>query len=286
MAFAILEAGARVLASSRSAILPELVAVPGADPRAGGPASAYFEPSPLVVADPRFLWRGRPSASLSLPIVPTVAGKAGTWDLAFDSRGFRHVQTPRAATTRRTYRILFVGDSVTLGFNVSQGEEYPAVVARLLSEKYPNLVIDVVNAAVADWSWVQGTEFVIQEGLSLAPDLVIASHGAADRSRASITDSENLWLSDERIAERERKPAPLEWSAAWQLLFASPLGSPEVTAGSISPGCRLQEASGSQCRRVSSQEIGLTVHRLGQATKATGVDLLLIPLDFGDLTAT
>lgn len=282
---------AGVLLASRETSRSDVLVVPGA-PRTGSAARRDSgEPidTTTLLADPGLLWRNRPGVTRREPVVPSSSRPGPEWTLRVNSDGFRGAE--RAATTgsAETYRILCIGDSVTFGFNVDQGADYPAALARLLAERHSGLRFEVINAGVPEWSWVQGEAFLLRDGLAVRPDLVIAAHGTADQLRpATVTDSEQIWLN-ERVSSRDDENAGgiLEHSNAWRLVSSwFPAPEHRTRSGNLSPGCRLQAAAGAACKRVSVPEIRDTVQRIGEVSKAAGVDLLLVNLDFAGTAAS
>lgn len=66
--------------------------------------------------------------------------------LSTNSLGFRGPEPPSPPQGV----VLFIGDSMTMGSGVSDGEEYPAIIRRRLDDKFGENAIPVVNAGVAN----------------------------------------------------------------------------------------------------------------------------------------
>src|SRR5919198_475033 len=87
--------------------------------------------------------------------------------LRFNSLGMRDDE-PRIPKPPGTFRVLCLGDSVTLGPAVPQGQIYPARLRGLLGPG-----VDVVAAAVAGWNTVAEERFLARHIETLQPDLVV-----------------------------------------------------------------------------------------------------------------
>jgi lysophospholipase L1-like esterase len=87
--------------------------------------------------------------------------------LRFNSLGMRDDE-PRIPKPPGTFRVLCLGDSVTLGPAVPQEQIYPARLRGLLGPG-----VDVVAAAVAGWNTVAEERFLARHIETLQPDLVV-----------------------------------------------------------------------------------------------------------------
>lgn len=238
-------------------------------------------PSPLVL-DRFTLWRNRPGARRTQPINPRPYGSDASWTIEIDARGYRGPQRETAAARDGRTRILCVGDSVSFGFNVDRGDEYPRQLEARLRAGHPEQDVEVINAAVPGWSWIQGLRFVEAEGLALRPDLVIAAHGTNDRFwQAATTDLERL--------PRAGAPAPELWAPPWlaQTSLVRALGLASRWwrgAGGgpsePSPVCRSEIRESGSCKRVPLADIRAAIHELAAVLRAARSDLLILNLDF------
>ena len=87
--------------------------------------------------------------------------------LRFNSLGMRDDE-PVVPKPPGTFRVLFLGDSVTLGPGVEQELIFPARVRALFAGR-----IDVVAAAVAGWNTLAEERFLRRHIAELAPDLIV-----------------------------------------------------------------------------------------------------------------
>ncbi len=242
-------------------------------------AGSAADRSPLQ-ADLDLLWRNRPGAQMTQPVAPALFGREAVWTARINSEGFRGPERSQERQEDETYRVVCIGDAVTYGFNVDQELTYPARLASILARRHPKRRFEVVNAGVAGWSWVQGAAFLLRDGLSLRPDMIVVGHGTDDQLwPTDVTDSERMWLLSDPLV---RRWAWFEMAAQGSLVyrFARSWLSRSSPMVSTSPGCRQQFAESGACHRVSLPEIEATVHSLAETTRAAGVELLLLNLDF------
>lgn len=98
-----------------------------------------------------------------------------TWTFSTNSHGFRGAEPFAAAAGS----VLFLGDSFTMGFGVSDGEEYPALVGRRLKERVGR-IINVVNAGMGgsgNGAWIR---LLREEADRYRPSLVVFQFMAND----------------------------------------------------------------------------------------------------------
>jgi len=242
-----------------------------------------LNPSPLV-EDPFVLWRNKPSARKTQPVNPAIFGQNATWTIENDAAGLRGPERA-AAEDENVYRILCVGDSVTFGFNVDQPDPYPAQLEALLRARHPGRRIDVLNAGVPGWSWVQGLRFLEAYGLAMRPDLVIAAHGTNDQFwRAVITDRERL-PAEGATAPEMRDPTLLERTSLYRLLSRFGRRWHGDPPQAMSPACEQAAAHGEACRRVSVPDIEATIAEMQQRVQAAGGELIVANMDFMETPA-
>lgn len=72
-----------------------------------------------------------------------------------------------------TIRILVLGDSVSFGWGVSDGECYPRVLERELNRNRGSRRIEVINAGVPGYNTAMELAYLERDGLVLDPDLVL-----------------------------------------------------------------------------------------------------------------
>ncbi len=109
----------------------------------------------LVDADPQLVWRLRPVAS----------GPGKTNELGLRDTPYRH---------HADVKVLVLGDSVSWGDSVPDVHQvYPQRLERLLEQRMPGRVVEVVNAGVPGYSTFQERRYLERDGLALSPDLIV-----------------------------------------------------------------------------------------------------------------
>jgi lysophospholipase L1-like esterase len=232
-------------------------------------------PAPLV-ADGHLLWRNEPGARRQVPADPKVIGRPETWGVAIDQSGYRGPDRQAGAEAGPVYRVLCIGDAITYGWGTDQADVFPRRLEAILGEGYPGTTIEVINAGVPGWSWLQGLRFLEHEGLALRPDVVVVGLGTNDQmTDTRSTDLENLGgstLWSRTFFHVSNLLGNTNTFRALELL-RHPIPGP-------SHACQRQIASYGLCHRVSLEEIASAVREVGRLTAANGIDLLLINVDF------
>jgi lysophospholipase L1-like esterase len=118
------------------------------------------------------------SALLEVELRPNCEGDLRGTKLRTNSLGLRGDEVREDGSTR----ILAIGDSCTWGWRVAQDESYPAVLQRLLDERYGAGTHQVINAGVPGYSSYRGLLYLRERGLSLDPAIVIVGYGFNDMS--------------------------------------------------------------------------------------------------------
>lgn len=72
-----------------------------------------------------------------------------------------------------TLRILFLGDSYTIGWGVRENQAFPRVVEKNLQQIYPDKKIEVINAGLIGTGPSYDYLFYKNEGINLKPDIVV-----------------------------------------------------------------------------------------------------------------
>ena len=116
----------------------------------------HYSPSFIFYSDSHKRFRGKPFAD--------------DWDFKLNSRGFKDVEF----TDKResVYRILGIGDSFAYGV-VPYKYNYLTLIESQLSAKHPN--VEVLNMGIPDTGPKDYFSLLLDEGLSLQPDMVLLS---------------------------------------------------------------------------------------------------------------
>jgi len=129
--------------------------------------AVYYRPVPDVVSlfdvHPSREWTMRPGWRGVY-----VSGK----DVRLNSLGFRGAELPlRRATDEQ--RVLFLGDSVTFGYRVSEEVTFVTRLQDILNEHSGRRRVTTINASAIGYSPWQEYDLLIDEGLRSSPDLIV-----------------------------------------------------------------------------------------------------------------
>jgi lysophospholipase L1-like esterase len=139
------------------------------------------------------VWRSsvgvfRPDARTTVMWPPELA-----YTVQVNSLGLRGPEIARTPPPGRT-RILALGDSMTFGYYLEEPDTWPArLEARL---RAAGADVEVVNAGVGAWSIDSETQFLLERGLALEPDLVVVGY--------SVNDVEDLARGESRYEGQKR----------------------------------------------------------------------------------
>jgi lysophospholipase L1-like esterase len=104
--------------------------------------------------------------------VPNQRGWIDDGFVTMNSRGFRGRETD-VPKPRGRFRIVTVGDSLTLGWGVGDEETFSARLEQFLHEKFPDRNLDVVNLGVGGYDTRQEVTLLKRHVDELEPDLVV-----------------------------------------------------------------------------------------------------------------
>lgn len=93
--------------------------------------------------------------------------------MRFDERGLRINEDLSDPDPPGRTRILFVGDSVTLAYNLPARAAFGWWTAKILNERLPGFDFVALNGGVCGYDTAQEYNWFANEGLALAPDLVV-----------------------------------------------------------------------------------------------------------------
>lgn len=95
------------------------------------------------------------------------------------------------------FRIVVIGDSLTLGWGVADDETYAARLERLLRDRLPAHDLDVINLGVGGFNTRQAVTWLERNERRLAPDLVLVGFYSND-----VPDALEDGLSGTRVAAK------------------------------------------------------------------------------------
>ncbi len=95
----------------------------------------------------------------------------GSWNYVINAQGFRDVVNYSYAKPAGTLRVLVLGDSHTLGYEVRQDATFSEVMKRRLTAQ--GIAVEVLNTGVSGFSTAEELAFLENEGVRYDPDLVV-----------------------------------------------------------------------------------------------------------------
>jgi lysophospholipase L1-like esterase len=177
------------------------------------PARAGFE------AHPEALWTFRPGRSDTYTTVPK-AGEPHEFVVSVSEQGLRERQMQPKEPDE--FRILALGDSLTMGWGVAVEDAYPRALEERLAELAPERRITVINAGVAGYGPWQERIFLLERCLALQPDLVVLQvypendvHNTLNRTGEYLESYNPEW---EEMVRYWRYHADWRMQAEWWLL--------------------------------------------------------------------
>ena len=76
--------------------------------------------------------------------------------------------------------LVFLGDSFTMGYGVTDGEEFPALVRRALAGRHPPVQLEVINAGIGDIGNGRPLSFLRRDAAALKPRAIVLQIHAND----------------------------------------------------------------------------------------------------------
>ena len=102
----------------------------------------------------------------------------GSWEFKTNAQGFRDVHDYTYAKPPGTIRVIVLGDSQTLGFEVRQGRTYSEVIENYLNRH--DMKVEVLNTGVSGFSTAEELIFLENEGIRYNPDVLVLGFYAND----------------------------------------------------------------------------------------------------------
>jgi len=133
--------------------------------------------------------------------------------LTINRSGFRDKN--RSKTSRSDTRILLIGDSYVVCYEVSDNETFPYLIEKRF-EKESQPSVELMNAAAGAWATDQQYRYLIEEGLQYAPDVVILLIAPND-IRETYTKSLYTLNNDNTLQEKPMPVITFGNKLAWAL---------------------------------------------------------------------
>ncbi len=118
---------------------------------------------------------------------PNQTAKIMNVEMSTNSDGFR--DHDYAIPKNNKYRIIFLGDSLTLGWGVELTDTFKQILEEKLNKKYP---AEILNFGTGNYNTEQEVNLFMEKGLKYKPDKVVVFHFIND---AEITpEKSQLWF--------------------------------------------------------------------------------------------
>ena len=127
--------------------------------------SRYARDLKLASSDPRIAHVHKPNASARLMGV----------DVRTNSDGLRDREYP--VERNGNYRVIFLGDSQTLGWGVRQEESFESLMEEEINKRAPT---EIINFGIGNYNAEQETYLFIEKGLKYRPDQVAVFYTVND----------------------------------------------------------------------------------------------------------
>mgnify|MGYP005831925423 CR=1 FL=1 len=148
--------------------------------------------------DPDIFWRFRPSQEINSRFFE---GKS----YRINSFGLRGDEIPPRSDKKR---LVFLGNSCTFGWGVSEEQTFVKLTERFLNEWQAEMTFETINAGIPGFSSFQGRRFYISDIVYLKPDIVFIMFAWNDQ-----------WAGAGNIPDNEQKSPP-GWIIKCQNLFS------------------------------------------------------------------
>ena len=159
-------------------------------------ARALLPAPPDETRQPRIVYRYDPEIRYVLS--PSQQGWIDDGWLTINSLGFRgrEVVTPKPSGS---FRVVVIGDSVTMGWGVGDNETFSAQLEELLHARFPGRPLDIVNMGVGGYDTRQEVTLLKRNVSRLQPDLVLVGFYSNDVPDA-LDDKQTTAPGGTRIA--------------------------------------------------------------------------------------
>jgi lysophospholipase L1-like esterase len=162
----------------------------------------------------------RPHPFLGFCLREGTVGRAGSKaEQHINSQGYRgRAVGPK---TKNTFRVLCLGDSVTYGDSLAEGDTMPAQLERELKNRIPNQTVEVVNFGVLQYTSAESFAAFALRGVDLHPDVVVIYEGANDIAPRFVRPFRGDYAQFRAVFDREPDQAcdrPLETSVGYRVL--------------------------------------------------------------------
>ncbi|GMV92975.1 MAG: hypothetical protein AMXMBFR82_27530 [Candidatus Hydrogenedentota bacterium] len=190
-------------------------------------AARLLFPSPIIKqsaragfeAHPTAFWTLRPDRTDTYTTMPK-SGEPREFVVSVSAQGVRGPEVGPKEPDE--FRVVALGDSLTMGWGVAYEDSYPHILEELLSEQMPGRKVTVINAGVAGYGPWQERIFLLERCFALEPDLVILQlypendvHNTLNQSGEYLESYNEGW---ERMVLYWRYHADWRMQAEWWMI--------------------------------------------------------------------
>jgi lysophospholipase L1-like esterase len=180
-----------------------------------------------------------------------------------------------------TYRIVLLGESSTHGWAVGDDQTIDAYLRARLSAERPDLRVEVVNLAYDGYDAYQMWQRLVDDGVPLQPDLVLANAGVNDVRNARLPglagdpDPRTLiWEGEMRRQRRERaRGGRTAWDRLKHLSLLARL--PGVVEDRLAAGREARQDGAAASLAAAADNFARNLERVADVARALRVPLLL-----------
>jgi lysophospholipase L1-like esterase len=140
-------------------------------------ARMIFPPPPIASREPQISMLYDPE--IRYVMAPSQKGWIDDGATTVNSLGFRGAEVAVPKPQGR-FRVVIIGDSLTLGWGVADDETFAARLERLLHEQFPGRDLDVINLGVGGYDTRQEVTLLARHTSRLQPDLVLVGFYSND----------------------------------------------------------------------------------------------------------
>jgi lysophospholipase L1-like esterase len=177
-------------------------------------ARMIFPRPPLASREPQIAFLYDPE--IRYVIAPSQQGWIDDGLVSINALGFRGAEVALPKPPGR-FRVVVVGDSLTLGWSVADEETFSARLERLLHDRFPKQDLDLLNLGVSGYNTRQEVTLVARHVSQLEPDLVLVGFYSNDVPDAFHDDEPTA--GGTRVVTGGRKtgevmymnPTPTDW---------------------------------------------------------------------------
>lgn len=116
---------------------------------------------------------------------PNTSARLMNATIQINSDGLRDQEYPTGKSDK--YRIIFLGDSITLGWGVEREESFEYIHEKQLNKDYPT---EIVNFGTGNYNTEQEVNLFLEKGLKYKPDEIVVFYFIND---AEITPKKSKW---------------------------------------------------------------------------------------------